>query len=369
MVERVLEVSQGRFELDRHPLRLRQPLRAWDAADELALRFGADHALPGPIGVVNDAFGALTVALDPAFALSDSENSRIAITRNRSANGQDSVELHSSLTPPGGRYGSVFIKVPDNLGLLEDQLHRLRPHIDDATVVVGAAMTRRIRTATLEQFERIIGPTTTSRAAKKARLVRPVFDSDLTPAVNPWPVEWEHDGLHVVSHAGVFSAERLDNGTRLLLDNLPAIDGDTVAVDLGCGNGMLGLALARSAADAELLFVDESHRALESSRAGWQANFDDRAARFLAADRLVNVVARSSVDLIVTNPPCHEDRVVTDATAWDFFVDAFAVLRPGGRLVVVGNRHLGHHAKLGKIFGRCETVASSPQYVVLSAVR
>ncbi len=367
--ERILEVAQGRFELDRHPPRPRQPLRAWDAADELVLAWAAERALPEPIVVVNDGFGALSMALNPAVVLTDSENSRIAIARNRGANGLGPAELGDTLAPPGERYGSVVMKVPENLGLLEDQLHRLRPHVDESTVFVGAGMTRRIRTATLELFERTLGSTVTSRAVKKARLVHPAVDERLPLEANPWPVEWSHDGLQLINHAGVFSANRLDNGTRLLLENLPPPADETVAVDLGCGNGVLGMSLARLRPEAEIFFVDESHRALASSRAGWQANLGDRPARFLPADRLVNVVERDSADLIVANPPFHDDRVVSDATAWDFFVDAHAVLRPGGRLVAVGNRHLAHHAKLGKIFGRCQTVASTPQYVVLSAAR
>ncbi|MEM9655189.1 MAG: methyltransferase, partial [Actinomycetota bacterium] len=84
---------------------------------------------------------------------------------------------------------------------------------------------------------------------------------------------------------------------------------------------------------------------------------------------LVNVVEPGSIDVIVNNPPFHEDRAIGDATAWDMFVDSQVSLRRGGRLIVVGNRHLGHHARLKKIFGNCETVASNRKFVVLSARR
>jgi len=43
------------------------------------------------------------------------------------------------------------------------------------------------------------------------------------------------------------------------------------------------------------------------------------------------------------------------------------VLRRGGELRVVGNRHLGHHARLRKIFGNCETIAANRKFVLLSA--
>jgi 23S rRNA (guanine1835-N2)-methyltransferase len=74
-----------------------------------------------------------------------------------------------------------------------------------------------------------------------------------------------------------------------------------------------------------------------------------------------------SVDLVVTNPPFHREHTVGDQTAWQFFVDAHHALRPGGVLLVVGNRHLGYHVKVTRLFGEAEVVASDPKFVVLRA--
>ena len=51
------------------------------------------------------------------------------------------------------------------------------------------------------------------------------------------------------------------------------------------------------------------------------------------------------------------------------FAGARAALRPGGELWVVGNRHLGYHARLRRLFGNCEVVACDPKFVVLRAVK
>jgi 16S rRNA (guanine1207-N2)-methyltransferase len=51
------------------------------------------------------------------------------------------------------------------------------------------------------------------------------------------------------------------------------------------------------------------------------------------------------------------------------FTGARRVLAPGGELWVVGNRHLGYHVKLRRLFGNCRLVASDPKFVVLRAVR
>lgn len=72
-------------------------------------------------------------------------------------------------------------------------------------------------------------------------------------------------------------------------------------------------------------------------------------------------------DLILNNPPFHTHQTTTDMTAWRMFNDAKAALRPGGELWVVGNRHLGYHVKLRRVFGNCEVVASDAKFVVLRA--
>ena len=51
------------------------------------------------------------------------------------------------------------------------------------------------------------------------------------------------------------------------------------------------------------------------------------------------------------------------------FTGARRALRPGGELWVVGNRHLGYHVTLRRIFGNSELVASDAKFVVLRAVR
>ena len=72
---------------------------------------------------------------------------------------------------------------------------------------------------------------------------------------------------------------------------------------------------------------------------------------------------------MLVNPPFHADNALGDATAWQMFSDSRAALRQGGELWVVGNRHLAYHAKLKRLFGNCDVVASNPKFVVYRAVR
>jgi 16S rRNA (guanine1207-N2)-methyltransferase len=381
-------------ELRRHPERAREQLRAWDAADELLLArlAGEDPGIdagwqpvpaptPGAVTVVlHDAFGALTVPLaDRApIALVDSYCSATAIDLNAGRAGVgDAVEVRittSDLSDLTGRVELVVVRPPRNLALLEHLLRLVRPLLAPDAQVVGAEMVKHLHSSTLEVFDRVLGPTRTTRAHRRAR----VLECRPETALDPGPWDWPHElvlqpGDHrVVSWPGVFAAGRLDHGTALLLEHLPETDDTETVVDLGCGNGVLGTFAALDDDGAELVFVDDSALALESARATFAANLPaTRTAAFVHGNGLFDppAVAEGSAGLVLCNPPFHEHRAMGDAVAWEMFADAHRALRPEGELWVVGNRHLAYHAKLTRRFGNCEVVASSPKFVVLRAVR
>jgi 16S rRNA (guanine1207-N2)-methyltransferase len=68
------------------------------------------------------------------------------------------------------------------------------------------------------------------------------------------------------------------------------------------------------------------------------------------------------------NPPFHQQQAITDHIAWQMFCDAKRVLTNHGRLLVIGNRHLGYHAKLKRLFGNVSVIASNKKFVILQAV-
>lgn len=176
-------------------------------------------------------------------------------------------------------------------------------------------------------------------------------------------------GHTVVNHAGVFCADRLDLGTRLLLAHLPQRTGPDRVVDLGCGNGVVGTAAALANPAAEVLFTDESYQAVASAEETFRANALPGAKAEFAVGDALTALPPESVDLVLLNPPFHSHRATTDAAARRMFTTARAALRPGGELRVVGNRHLGYHARLRRLFGNCDVVASHPKFVVLRSTK
>lgn len=72
--------------------------------------------------------------------------------------------------------------------------------------------------------------------------------------------------VELTTAGGVFSPEHLDQGTRVLLDAVPAPPASGDLLDLGCGWGPIALSLALQSADATVWAVDVNERALELTR-------------------------------------------------------------------------------------------------------
>lgn len=371
----------GEYALARFPEAARDQLRAWDAADTYLLRHLAESGTPlsGSVVVVGDRWGALATALSAhrPTQITDSFLAREATRANLARAGVEkaAIGLLTTQDAPPDRIDVLLVRVPRSLGLLEDQLHRLAPGVHEGTVVIGTGMVKEIHTSTLHLFERILGPTRTSLADKKARLIFCTPFPGIARNSNPWPYSYELpdgvgtvSGRTVINHAGVFCADRLDIGTRFLLQHLPRSRGPERIADLGCGNGVVGTAAALANPEAEVLFVDESYQAVASARATYAANVEGTRAEFRVGDGLAGI-DDGSVDLVLNNPPFHSHQATTDATAWRMFTEARRALRPGGELWVIGNRHLGYHLKLRRLFGNSELMASDAKFVVLRAVR
>ncbi len=372
-----MRVAQGEFELQRHPPN--SQLQAWDAADEYLLQHideSRSLSRHDRVLLLNDGFGALALALagHPLYSWNDSLLAQRALALNLRANGYpaDQVQTNSGIELPSIAVDCVLIKLPKSLALLEHQLYALRPLLHHDTQILGAGMARHIHRSTLQLFESILGPTTTTRARKKARLIFVDRDFSLTQGESPYPDSYElvvDRSYRLINHASLFSRDRLDRGSRLLLEHMPIDPALRRIVDLGCGNGVLGIVAAALNPHAELLFCDESYMAIASARANFENAFGrERTAEFSVEDGLESVDAGSR-DLVLLNPPFHQQHQSGDEIAWRLLKQARRALAPGGMLQMVGNRHLGYHAKLNKIFGNCSNVAADSKFVVLRATK
>ncbi|WP_431224906.1 23S rRNA (guanine(1835)-N(2))-methyltransferase RlmG [Serratia sp. L9] len=371
-----LDLGTQQLELERYPQQEESTqLQAWEAADEYLLQQLENVAIgERPVLIFNDNFGTLACALHgfKPYSISDSYMSQLATRHNLVLNELDveQVTLQDSLASLPANPAVVLMRIPKALALLEQQLRALREVVAPDTLIVAGAKARDVHTSTMQVFERVLGPTRTSLAWKKARLIYCQV-ADIVPPVVPQTTDWLLDGTDwmIHNHANVFSRGGLDIGARLFLEHLPH-DLSGHIVDLGCGNGILGMQALVQNPQAQMTFIDESYMAVASSELNVAHNLPQEMDRcqFEVNNSLAGI-ERESVRAVLCNPPFHQQHAITDHTAWQMFCDAKRCLQVGGELYIVGNRHLDYYQKLRRLFGNCTTVASNQKFLILKATK
>lgn len=376
----------GSLQLYRWPLH--QPnasLQAWDAADELLLqhaqdaiaRFAAQHNRQPELLIINDSFGALSCAL-AGYAQVQVNDSVLAergtrYNREQNALGLTNLQQQTSLQPYPAAADIVLLKLPNNHSYLQYILQHLATVVTPDSVILASAKAKDISRNVLTMFDRSLGPATASLAVKKCRLIHCQFDPQLrhADAVN-FPLRWpqENSRYTLVNHANVFSREKLDQGARFFLQHLPLLNSGDLAIDLGCGNGVLGLSLLSQGKDIQLVCCDESYMAVASAQMTVGENLPAHLTQCqFRVDDCLSLQGDKTADYVLCNPPFHQQQAVTSHIANQMFKDAKRVLKQGGHLRIVANRHLGYAEVLQRLFGNCRQLAADPKFVILEALK
>ena len=369
-----LATTLGHWRLQRYPLRSNNPLQAWDSGDVLLQQRLAAQVSEFPL-LVNDQFGALAVACRQAriAAMSDSYISTCGWQHNLQINQLDTdIVPVTGLTAVPAGIDLVLLKLPKSSSLLEFQLQHIAASLKQPVALFAAAKSKLFTPAIRALFERFCSDVSVSLIEKKARVLSAQLQP-LASAQQPTALLhcWQDPAypLQLCQYAGVFARKQLDIGARLLLDHLPPAGAEQV-IDLGCGNGVLGLRYAQLSPSSQVLWVDESYLAIASCQHNIALNLADSNDHYdCRVDDCLSQQADASADLILCNPPFHQEHAITTHIAQQMFRDSKRVLRSGGELRVVANRHLAYHQLLERLFGRVTVVASNPKFVVLSVRR
>jgi len=170
--------------------------------------------------------------------------------------------------------------------------------------------------------------------------------------------------LHFRTTWGLFSPKAIDEGSRLLLDHLE-VRPDDRAIDLGCGYGPLGLAIAKSAPQGHCTLVDKDFMAVEYAKKNAAGNGIENVDIQLS-NGLQHVPPRSFT-LAVTNLPAKANK----EHYYLFFHDIRERLEPGGRFYIVvisGLRQFIARAFV-EVFGNHKKVKQGKTYTVALAVK
>lgn len=168
--------------------------------------------------------------------------------------------------------------------------------------------------------------------------------------------------FRLVTDSGVFSKNMVDYGSQVLLSTLEFSEGEQV-LDLGCGYGPLGIALAK-VQQVVVTMVDINLRALDLARQNAQANQVD--VNILQSN--IYEAIEGEFHHIISNPPIRAGKEVVHT----ILTDAWHYLKPGGDLTIVIQKKQGAPSakkKMLEVFGNCEILKKDKGYYILRSVK
>ena len=186
------------------------------------------------------------------------------------------------------------------------------------------------------------------------------FKAEKFDAENKFTGELKDIKLDFTAREGLFSPHQFDNGTRLLLENFELSAKEEV-LDLACGYGIVGVFLQKLYG-VEIFLSDDNATATHYAKKNLEANgIED----YVLENRDCLDGFDQKFDAIVSNPPTHQGRGVTD----ELFEEAHKHLHSSGSLYIVYNQNMNYEDKLSGMFAETEVLDEEDNYRVLKAVK
>ncbi|BDT95866.1 16S RNA G1207 methylase RsmC [Nocardia sputorum] len=354
-------------------------LYAVDAADRLILDVAADALSTvdsGKVAVIGDAYGALTLGAIAGHDLRDVRvhqdllTGELALANNARAAGLSDRYTAHPLGPGLLRDAQVvLLRLPRVLAGLAEVADAIARYADPAVEVYAGGRDKYLTKSMNEVLAQSFSEVRASRGRQKSRTLLVAGPKPVAEQAFPVRERLDELGFEVVAHGAAFSGARLDIGTRFLLEHLRLMKPDARdAIDLGCGTGILAVALATARPGIKVIATDQSAAAVASARATTEANgVADRVC--VVRDDAMSAAVDNSADLVLCNPPFHVGAAVHTGSAIKMFAETGRVLRPGGELWTVYNSHLNYRAVVERMVGRTEVMGRNRKFTVTRSVR
>jgi 16S rRNA (guanine1207-N2)-methyltransferase len=168
-----------------------------------------------------------------------------------------------------------------------------------------------------------------------------------------------------VTDSAVFSRDRVDFGSALLIEAMQIRPTDTV-LDLGCGYGPIGMTAAKLAPEGKVYMVDVNERAAGLARRNLEANGVTNAE--VRVGDALEPVTGIQFDTVLTNPPIRAGK----QTIYKMIDEAYAALKPDGAIYVVIQTKQGAPSmkkKLSELFNEVDDVERQAGYHVFKGTK
>ena len=366
-------------------------LVAVDAADRLLLSelqnaVELDPSLVNSqLTIIGDTHGALTLGALAEVGFSqvrvhqDARSGELALLNNAKelagalpADAQFTQLPLSEELVAGSRI--VVLRLPRGLEQLDQWAALIASFAAEDVLVLAGGRIKHMTLGMNDVLARYFTSVEASLAEQKSRVLRargPLRDV-ARDALGAWPKSQHHSDidLTVCAQGGAFAGTSIDIGTYDLLAVLDRVSGQQGMriIDFGCGTGVLATQIAKLRPSATVIASDQSAAAVESARVTIAANgVEDRVS--VVRDDGLSSQPDASADLILFNPPFHSGAAVHAGTSLRLFAEAGRVLKPGGELWVVANRHLSYKPALRNLVGETREVRRTPKFTVTRSIK
>ena len=188
------------------------------------------------------------------------------------------------------------------------------------------------------------------------------------PQTTSKPQEWDFtlrgEKFHFQTDSGVFSKNEVDFGSRVLIETFEDSSAEGPVLDVGCGYGPIGIAIAKSFPLKQVHMVDVNTRAIELAKKNAVKNNVENVEIY-ESDGL-SAVEEEGFSAILTNPPIRAGK----ETVFRFYEEASKKIAPGGSLWVVIQKKQGAPStqeKLEELFGNCRVAEKKKGYFIFEA--
>lgn len=173
-----------------------------------------------------------------------------------------------------------------------------------------------------------------------------------------------HD-ITFITDNGVFSKQRVDYGSRVLLDAIELNENHKSLLDVGCGYGTFGISLKKVYPDIYVEMVDINERAVALTNKAIDLNGIDNIKAYQS---YIYENVDGKFDVVISNPPIRAGKKVV----FEILEKSYDYLNEQGFLMIVIQKKQGAPSakkKMEEIFGNCEIVTKDKGYYILKSVK
>ena len=279
------------------------------------------------------------------------------------------ANVHFGIDLPADDFDQAIIFVPKSKELLNYVLHNVvsRLNVGASIFLVGE------KKAGVERAAKqllLFGPACKLDSARHCQMWQMTVEKTVTAKkLDDWAQQYTvttpNGDLNICALPGVFSQNRLDIGTAVLLPYLSQVTAGKIA-DFGCGSGVISAYLAKLNPKNRIFAMDVDAFALASTQMTFEKNnLSPEQLEITAVTGIED--APLFLHAIVSNPPFHQGIHTDYNTSESLCKTSRRHLKSGGELWIVANRFLNYPLLIEQNFGQCTTKADQQGFKVLFA--